>query len=216
MRRPSRDSTPASRAQRQRFELANEDLLEFEAQHGMRGLCHLLIFVAGESQPVCVVGNFENHVGPATGSVIESVATSVADRLGRQQFRLIEWYPHWPQSHHTFAEVILTPVPETAIPAGQLATTDDHDVAPLAQRTALVRYVDPQWNQLSEDDLAALLGEPAIRELRSYAGLPGDYTPQRLFGTTGITRLDAIRQHNQRTAENLKAQLDEWAYPPKQ
>ncbi len=180
------------------YDLANDDLLEFDAQNGLRGLCHLLIFIASGNCPVCVLGNFEGPVGPATGGAIESVATAVSDRLGGEDFRLIEWYPHTAQTQHRFTEVRLTPVLPTAIPAGGLLISGE-DLAPRSQRTLLVRFIDPEWRPLSEDCVAALLGEPAIRELRSYAGLPGDYTPERVFASTGRSSVATICEHNQRT-----------------
>jgi hypothetical protein len=73
-----------------------------------------------------------------------------------------------------------------------------------------VRFVDPRWCRRSEDEVAELLGEDSVRELRSFAGLPGDYIPERVFGTTGKELADAVRAHNREVGERLEAQIKEW------
>lgn len=191
------------------YVLMNEHLLEYEGRHRSRVLCHLLVFLGEDKPPVCVVGNFDADFGTSTTNASEVVATAVSDRIEREAFRLIEWYPHWSQTQGRFSEVLLTPAPPTEIPYGQLVVGDGVDLH-LKEHTVVVRYLNPRWTPHSEDELAELLGEGSIRELRSYAGLPGDYTPERLFASTGRQRASAVREHNRRVFDNLAAQLSEW------
>jgi hypothetical protein len=87
----------------------------------------------------------------------------------------------------------------------------DHAEAHTVRRDAApVRFADPRWCRRSEDEVAELLGEDAVRELRSFAGLPGDYIPERLFGATGKRLTDAIRSHNRQVGDGLEAEVKEW------
>jgi hypothetical protein len=63
--------------------------------------------------------------------------------------------------------------------------------------------------------MARLLGELAIRELRSYDGQPGEYNPERLFGTTGHRHAEQIRVHNRQITTHLDAQIAEWSAEPR-
>jgi len=62
--------------------------------------------------------------------------------------------------------------------------------------------------------MAKLLGERAIRDLRSYVGLRGDYTPERLFGSAGRNQAADVRAHNREITNTLKAQIGEWTGDP--
>jgi hypothetical protein len=187
--------------------LINDDRLEFEGHNGIRSLCHLIVFyLAGGGPRVCVVGNFDSPVGAQTTNAIESAATAVADWLGQDDFRLFEWYPHRPGE--PFSEVTLRRVAPQTLLYGQLLVVDSPE-ADTSQQRVTVRFVDPQWARRTEDHLAELLGEPSIRELRSYAGIRGDYHPERLFGTTGRRKLNGIRDHNRQTVDQLEAQISE-------
>ena len=73
-----------------------------------------------------------------------------------------------------------------------------------------VRFVDPRWSRRSEDEVAEVLGENAIRELRSFAGLPGDYTPERRFGTAGKKLADPVRAQNREFSAGLQAQMSDY------
>src|SRR5437588_6863077 len=159
--RRSHPQTPSS------CELMNDELLEYEGPHGTRALCHLLIFLCAEKPPVCVVGNFDGGLGSSTTNAIQVVATRVAERIHRDDFRLIECYPHWSPSHHRYSEVTLTPAPATQLAYGQVLTGDPANPH-TEEHTVVVRFVDPQWTPRSENGLAKLLGEEAVRELRSY------------------------------------------------
>ena len=66
---------------------------------------------------------------------------------------------------------------------------------------------------MSEDAIAEMLGEPLVRDLRSFAGLRGDYTPGRRFGTTGEHLVENIRAHNQGVARDVDAHVREWTDP---
>ena len=55
-----------------------------------------------------------------------------------------------------------------------------------------------------------LLEQNAIRELPSFAGLPGDYLPECVFGATGTELAGAVRAHNRQVAVGLAAQIKEW------
>ena len=85
-------------------------------------------------------------------------------------------------------EVTLNAVADEKIARGEVIVSGGMNADTVRRNTAVVRFVDPRWRQRSEDEVAELLGEDSVRELRSYAGLPGDYVPERLFGATGKTR----------------------------
>jgi hypothetical protein len=190
------------------YVLANEELLECEGEHGMRCLCHLFRYVAGLRPLVCIVGNFDGAFATSTTTAIEVVATAVACRVGQSAFRLIEWYPH--DAARRFSEVTLVHTPPEPITRAQVVIADERGDHPLRRTTTVVQFANPRWTSVSEDELAALLGEPAIRELRSFAGMPGDYVPERLFGTHGRQLADAVLAHNRKVAQALEAQLEEW------
>jgi hypothetical protein len=40
-----------------------DELLEFEAAHGIRSACHVLWYGSGRGSPVCVLGNFDEGGG---------------------------------------------------------------------------------------------------------------------------------------------------------
>jgi hypothetical protein len=196
------------------YSLHNEQLIQFEAMSGIRSFCHLLLYRSADGPPVCVVGNFEDDGVVGTSTPIEMVATVVADRIREDEFRLIEWFPH--DSERRFVEVELTHVEPTEVPTDVLSIRDGEDGEEIhtRRRSVLTRFADPRWTRLSEDDLAALLGEEAVRELRSYAGLPGDYTAERHFGSDGRRLLDAINAHNRRVGDDLSAEISEWRAGP--
>jgi hypothetical protein len=77
--------------------------------------------------------------------------------------------------------------------------------------TTLTRFTDPRWSRRSEDEVAELLGENAIRELCSFAGLPGDYALERLFGATGKGLADAIWAHDRKLADGLESSIAPFA-----
>jgi len=91
-----------------------------------------------------------------------------------------------------------------------MGRTHDHAVR---RDTTFRSFRDPRGSRRSEDEVSELLGEHAIRELRSLAGLPGDYTPERLFGGTAKRLADAIRTHNREVSDGLASQIKEWADP---
>jgi hypothetical protein len=74
-----------------------------------------------------------------------------------------------------------------------------------------VRFGDPRWASQTENEFARLLGEEDIRDLRSLAGLPGDYTPEPRFGSTGERLAKSLRAHNHRIIDVLDAHTKEWA-----
>jgi hypothetical protein len=176
--------------------------------HGMRCVCHLLVYGYGADPLVCVVGNFDGRLGSPTTNAIEVVATAIAPRISRDAFRLLEWYPH--DGGRRFSEVTLTPVALERIPRGKVIVEGGTDADTVRSDTATIRFADPHWCRRSEDEVAELLGENAVRELRSFAGLPGDYIPERLFGATGKDLADAIRAHNREVGDGLEAQIKEW------
>ena len=190
------------------YSLFNEELLEFEGMNGIRSVCHLLVYGCGEDPLVCIVGNFDGSLGSPTTNAIEVVATAIAPRISRDAFRLLEWYPH--DSGWRFSEVTLTPVASERIPRGKLIISSDTDAHAVRENATTIRFADPDWCRRSEDEGAELLGEEQVRELRSFAGLPGDYVPERLFGTTGKKLVDAIRAHNRAVGDGLEAQIKEW------
>jgi hypothetical protein len=87
------------------YMLINEDLLQYEGPNGTRAVCHLLMYGGGRGRFVSVVGNFDGHLGASTTNAIELVATAVAARLGREDFQLIEWYPH--DGGQPFSDVVV-------------------------------------------------------------------------------------------------------------
>lgn len=176
--------------------------------HGIRSACHLLVYGCGTDPLVCIVGNFDGGLGSPTTNGIEVVATAVAARVGRKAFRLLEWHPH--DAARRFSEVTLNVVADEKIARGEVIVSGGMNADIVRRDTAVVRFVDPRWRQRSEDEVAELLGEDSVRELRSYAGLPGDYVPERLFGATGKELADTIRAHNRAAAGGLEAQIQEW------
>lgn len=184
--------------------LKHEDLLEYQGLHGTRALCHLLVYECAGKPPVCLVGNFDGGLGTSTTNAIEIVATAVADRIGRDAFRLVEWYPHGYRL--PFSEVALTRAQPRKLAHGQVGTCEN---AQTRDDSAVTRFADPQWDGRSEYALARLLGEEAARELRSLAGLPGEYTAERLFGSTGRRQAEAVRDHNRQVFDALAAQVAE-------
>jgi len=207
--RLSRVSRRRSQRRDRRSPWVNEDLLGYEGRHGSRALCHLVIHWGAGDVPVCLVGNFDGGLGTSTTNAIQVVATAIAERIGRNDFRLIEWYPHWSQSQERFSEVVLNPVPPTKLGYGQVVVGEERELHTEKTHAVAVRFADPQWTHRSEDDIAKLLGEEAVRELRSFAGIEGDYTPERLFGSTGRQKAEAIRAHNRQIFANLEAQSSE-------
>lgn len=73
-----------------------------------------------------------------------------------------------------------------------------------------MRFADPRWARRTENELACLLGEEQLRDLRSFAGLPGDYTSERRFGSPGERLAESIRAHNHRIIRTLDAHTQEW------
>lgn len=121
---------------------------------------------------------------------------------------MIERYPR--HEDQRFTEVILTHVSPTPYATSSPAVDSGQKLDAVSQTTLLTRYVDPHWTPRSEDDLADLLGEPAVRDLRSFAGMPGDYTAERLFGSTGVQALSRLQAHNQRARERFESHVREW------
>ena len=176
--------------------------------NGIRSACHLLVYSCGADPLVCIVGNFDGGLGSPTTNAIEVMATKVAARISRDVFRLLEWYPHAREG--PFSEVTLTPVASERVARGEVIVSRGADAHTLRRDIAAVRFVDPSWCRRSEDEVAELLGEDAVRQLRSLAGLTGDYIPGRLFGATGKDLVDAVRAHNRQVAGGLEAQIEEW------
>jgi hypothetical protein len=201
-------SRRGSGSPRRVYELFNEELLQYEGMNGMRCVCHLLVYGCGADPLVCIVGNFDGRIGSPTTNAIEVVATAIAARISRDAFRLLEWYPH--DSARRFSEVTLTAVAPERIRRGEVIVDGGTDAHIVRRGTATIQFADPRWRRLSEDEAAELLGEDAVRELRSFAGLPGDYIPERLFGATGKELADAIRAHNREVGDGLEAQIKEW------
>jgi hypothetical protein len=191
------------------YVLMNEELLEYEGLHGMRSLCHLLIYRSGSKPVVCVAGNFDGGLGASTTDAIEIVATAVAARIGQEDFRLVEWYPHH-GGQPPFSEVTLAAVEPTKLVHGEVVAADMSGAHTTRRHSAVIRFANPQWAPQREDDLAKLLGEEPIRDLRSFAGMHGDYTAERLFGNTGRQQAEAVRAHNRQVADGLEAHLSEW------
>jgi hypothetical protein len=213
-RLPRRRNSGDARQRGHGYSLHNEHLIQFEAMSGIRSFCHLLLYQSADGPPVCVVGNFDDAGVVGTSTPIEMVATVVADQIREDEFRLIEWFPH--DSERRFVEVELTHVEPTEVPTDVLSIRDAEHGEDIhtRRRSVLTRFADPRWTRLSEDDLAALLGEEAVRELRSYAGLPGNYTVERHFGSDGRRLLDAINAHNRRVGDDLSAEISEWRTEP--
>jgi hypothetical protein len=195
-------------------ELVNEDLFEWEPLSGLRALAHLLIYRIAGAAPVCLVGSLDGEMGSLPSQMPEILATAVADRLGRDDFRLVVWYPR--EARYPFRELELSRIRPRELDHDALVVRDAASGDELTRRvrSRTVRFADPRWSRRTEDELARVLGEPAIRELRAYAGLPGDYTPERLFGTTGRRQAGQIRLHNDQTAAQLDAQVTEWSTGP--
>ena len=190
------------------YELVSERMVEYDGLNGMRSLCHLLVYGCGADPFVCIVGNFDGGLGSQTTNAIEVVATAIVPLISRDAFRLLEWYPH--DSGRRFSEVTLTPVSPQRVARGKVVISSDADAHTVRRDTAVIRFIDPSWCRRSEDQVADLLGENAIRDLRSFAGLPGDYIPERLFGDTGKKLADAIRAHNRQVSPGVEAQIKEW------
>jgi hypothetical protein len=157
---------------------------------------------------VCLVGNFDDAIGSSTRKAIESVATAAAAPFGGDDFPLIEWFPR--DSGRRFSELTLTAVPGTEVEHGTVAIGSGDDAHTIRRTTAIVRFADPRWTRRTENELARLLGEEEIRDLRSFAGLPGDYTPELRFGSTGERLAKSLRAHNHRIIHVLDAPTKEW------
>ena len=158
------------------YQLWFDELLEYEGAHGTRSACHALWYWDGKGPPVCLVGNFDDAVGSSTTNAIESVATAVAARFGRDDFRLIEWFPR--DSGRRYSEATLTPVAGTEVEHGTVAIGSGDDAHTIRRTTTIVRFADPRWARQTENELAQLLGEEEIRDLRSFAGLRGRLHPR--------------------------------------
>jgi hypothetical protein len=128
--------------------------------------------------------------------VVCGVTTAAAARFGRDDFRLIEWFPR--DSGRRFSEVTLTPVLGTEVELGTVAIGSGDEAHTIRRTTTIVRFADPRWASPTENELAHLLGEEEIRDLRSFAGLPGGSAPERLFGSTGERLTKSLRAHNAR------------------
>jgi hypothetical protein len=109
-------SRRGSGSPRRGYELLNEQLLEFEGMHGMRSVCHLLVYGCGADPLVCIVGNFDGGFGSPTTNAIEVLATAVAARISRDAFRLLEWRPR--DGERRFSEVTFTTVSGEQIARG--------------------------------------------------------------------------------------------------
>lgn len=105
-----------------RYRRASDELLEYAAFHGMRSLCHLFIYLAGNKPCLSIVGNFDAPPGAFTTNLIEAVATAISERIGGDPFRLIEWYPH-AFGGSRFSEVRLEPAPPSTEPQGEIFIT---------------------------------------------------------------------------------------------
>jgi hypothetical protein len=167
-------------------ELVNEELSEWEALHGIRALAHLLIYWGADDVPVCLVGSFDGTFGSLPSNAPEILATAVGDRLGRDDFRLVVWHP--PDDRYPFRKLELSRVEPRELQQDSLVVLDpvSGDQVTRWDHLRTVHFANPRRARRAEDEMAQLLGEPAIRGLRSYAGQPRDYTPERLFGTSVI------------------------------
>lgn len=123
------------------YTLIVEELLEYEGFHGSRALCHLLVLVGAAGARVCVLGNFDGAPWCSTTNAAEAVATAAAERLGRDDFRVIEWFPR--DHPNPFSEVTLDRVPARAVPRGQVVIDDGEDTHTTGH-SALVRFVNPR------------------------------------------------------------------------
>ena len=121
-----------------RYELFNEQLLEYEGMHGIRSACHLLVYGCGADPLVCVVGNFDGGLGSPTTNAIEAVATAIAPLISRDAFRLLEWYPH---SGRRFSEVTLTPVAPERIARGKVMSATHSTFGPEGLKSRSTRSV---------------------------------------------------------------------------
>jgi hypothetical protein len=195
-------------------ELVNEELFEWEALNGIRALVHLLTYRGAVAVPVCVVGSFDGDLLGLPSSMPEILATALGDRLGRDDFRLVLWSPR--DGRYPFCELDLSRVAPREFQQDSLAVLDpvSGEEVTRQRRSRTVRFANPRWLRRTEDEMAQLLGEAAIRELRSYAGQPGDYTPERLFGSVGHRQAEQVRLHNRQIASQLDAQIEEWSPGP--
>jgi hypothetical protein len=191
----------------------SEELFEWQGMRNIRVLAHLLIYWGADEVPVCVVGTFDGAAGSASSSP-EIVSTAVAARLDRDAFRLFSWDPR--DGRQPFCEITVTPTEPTKLQRDELVIRDksEAEMTTSHRDAVVVRFLDPQWNSLSEDQMAEVLGEAAIRDLRSYAGLPGEYRPERLFGESGEQLAEQLQAHNDQIAAALKAQVGEWSVEP--
>ncbi len=186
------------------YALFCDELLEFPGYSGMRGLCHLLTYGHALAPYVCITGNFDSAPGPSTTNVIEHVATAIATRLDTDGFRLINWHPR--RGTDRFMDIKLKAVPPTATAHGLTLVTQSEGRYTVTDREELVtRFIEPTFHPLDESDIGKLIGESQLRQLYAFAGIEGDYTPQRLFGTHGQKRVDAISQHNHARTNDLFA-----------
>jgi hypothetical protein len=190
------------------YRLTRDQLLEYPGLNGSRARCHLRVYEARRDSPVCILGNFDGGLGTTTTNAVEVVATRVAEQIGTRKFRLIEWYPH---DYAPFVEPELKRVRPTTHAYGQvLIAGEPHDETVRTGHSAIVRFVDPRWTALSEDELEELLGGEALRELQDLAGEPGDYTAEWLFGATGREWADSVRRDNRALFDALEARIKEW------
>jgi hypothetical protein len=146
----------------ERHTLIVEELLEYEGLRGSRALCHLLVLV-GNGARVCVLGNFDDAPWCTTTNAAEAVATGAAERLGRDDFRVIECFPR--DHPYPFSEVTLDRVPARTVPRGQVVIDDGEDMHTTGH-SAVVRFANPRWSGLSKGEIGALLGEAVVCELR--------------------------------------------------
>ena len=202
----SRVRVPAANRQARRYWLASDELLEFPAYNGFRGVCHLLIYVAARKPTLCLAGNFDQPVGAFTTTRVEAVATKVADRLGGDEFRLIEWYPH-SLGGAPYPEVTLDAVAASTVTHGQALTGDGQRWHTTTHHTTVVRFANPRFTALGEPQLAKLLGHQALHELHDMAAMNGEYTPELLFGATGRRLAEEIRAHNDAQTEAFIARI---------
>jgi hypothetical protein len=190
--------------------LTHDELLRYPGFHGTQSLCHLRVYQAAGEAPICIVGNFDEGAGTSTTNAIEVVATRAAEEIRTGEFRLFEWYPH--SSASPFSEVELSRVAASPRQHGQVLVQDAPPHFSLAANHATVtRFERPHWLHRSEADVAQLLGDEVVHELRALAGARGEYTAERLFGPLGGRHVDEIREHNQLQQVGLEGLLTEWS-----
>lgn len=63
---------------------------------------------------------------------------------------------------------------------------------------------------MSIRQLAKLVGHDALYDMFAMGGITGDYTPERLFGSTGRRLAEGIRAHNDAQATAFYGQIREW------